>query len=61
MKTYYFINDDINPDTIYGSAYPYCMEQSEVDQLSREWGVDLYEQMHEATESEIAEYGVCED
>lgn len=61
MKTYYFINDDINPDTIYGSAYPYCMERSEVDQLSREWDVDLYEQMHEATESEIAEYGVCEN
>lgn len=61
MKTYYFINDNVNPDTIYGSAYPYCMEQAEVDQLSREWGVDLYEQMHEATEAEIAEYGVCED
>lgn len=60
MKTYYFINSDINPEAIYGSEYPYCMDLAEVERLSREWDVDLFGQMHEATADEIAEFGIGE-
>ena len=47
-KTYYFIDYGINPDSIYGDGYPVCLDEAEVQRLSREWGVDLFEQMHEA-------------
>lgn len=57
MKTYYFPNDG-HADAIYGSQYPVCLDEAEVKRLSREWGEDLFEVMHEATPDEIAEYGV---
>jgi len=58
MKRYYFINAGENPDKIYGSGNPVCIDQAEFDRLCKEWNVDLHEQMHEATEEEIAQYGV---
>lgn len=57
-KTFWFMNDGINPDTIYGSGYPVCIDTEELERLSQEWGVDLREQMHEASEDEITEYGI---
>lgn len=29
MRTYYFINSDVNPDTIYGSEMPCCITGNE--------------------------------
>lgn len=61
-RTYYFINSDINPDTIYGSEMPCCITENEIARLAAEWECpDLMDQFHEATEDEIAEYGVYDD
>lgn len=56
-KTYYFINDNVNPDAIYGNGNPVCIDRAETDRLSGEWECDLMEQMHEASEEEIDQYG----
>lgn len=63
MKNYY-ICDSENFDTIYGDQYPVCITKTEIMRLSTEWEIelcDLMEQFHEASESEIAEYGVYDD
>lgn len=62
MKTYYMINDNVDPDSIYGSDYPVCLDAAEVKRLGAEWGANLFDQMHEATTEEIEKYGVynCE-
>lgn len=60
-KIYYIANAE-HADAIYGDQLPICMDLNEVKRLAREWGMDtdeLLEQMHEADEDEIAEYGVC--
>ena len=60
MKTYY-IADPEHSDAIYGDQLPVCIDLAEVERLAREWDMtteDLLEQMHEASESEIEEYGV---
>lgn len=60
--TYYFINYDVNPDTIFGSEYPRCITDKEIARLSSEWGkLDLIESFHEATADEIAEFGIYDD
>ena len=60
MKTSY-ICDSENFDTIFGNQYPVCITKTEIMRLSAEWECDLMEQFHEASESEIAEYGVYDD
>lgn len=57
MNTYYMADDEF-ADKIFGDQYPVCLDKKEVERLSREWGVDVFEQMHEASQSEIDEYGV---
>jgi hypothetical protein len=59
-KTYYIANAE-HSDAIYGDQIPICIDLAEVKWLAREWGMtteELLEQMHEADEDEIAEYGV---
>lgn len=61
MKNVYFINDGINPDTIYGSEYPVCLAREFIDRLAAEWErPDLINDFHVASEDEIEEYGVYE-
>lgn len=60
MKTYY-ICDSENFDNIFGNQYPVCITRTELMRLSTEWECDLMEQFHEASESEIEEYGVYDD
>ena len=63
MTGYYFIDSTGTTeleDKIYGSCEPYCMTEAEVRSLSREWDVDLFEVMHEASADEIATYGIGE-
>lgn len=60
--TYYFINSDVNPDTIYGSEMPVCITETEIARLAAEWeNPDLMDLFHEATADEIDEYGVYDD
>ena len=54
---YYFINSDVEPETIYGTARPYCMTEKEIERLSVEWDTDLKNLMHEATKKEVLIYG----
>lgn len=35
-RTYYFINSDVNPDTIYGSEMPVCITETEIARLASE-------------------------
>lgn len=60
-KTYYLPADGINPDTIYGGGPMVCISAEEIARLSHEWGVDLMEQMQEATQEDIELFGVYED
>lgn len=61
MKTYYFPDFDYMND-FFGSAEPVCVDLVEIERLANEWGYDCVEellnQMHEASGSEVAEYGV---
>ena len=60
MKTYYIANDE-HADAIYGDQTPICIDLDEVKRLAREWDMtteELLDQMHEADEDEISEYGV---
>ena len=62
MKTYYIANPEYS-DAIYGNQTPTCIDLAEVERLAREWDMtteELLEQMHEASEDEIAEYGIYE-
>lgn len=61
-KTYYIANNEYS-DNIYGSDDPICIDLNEVKRLAREWDMttkELLDQMHEASEEEIAEWGVYE-
>lgn len=56
---YYFINDNVNPDEIYGDLEPYCMTAEEISILSAEWDdPNLMDEFHEASEDELYEYGI---
>lgn len=57
-KTYYLPTDGIDPETIYGNGEIVCIDEAEIRRLSREWDVDLFQQMRPATNDEVAEYGV---
>lgn len=60
MKTYYIANTE-HSDAIYGDQLPICIDLNEVERLACEWDMtteELLEQMHEATDSEIEEWGV---
>lgn len=60
--TYYFPNEG-ETDAFFGSASPVCVDMEELKELANGWGVsldELLEQVHEATEEEMAEYG-CYD
>lgn len=61
MSKTYFIPNDEHMNTWFGSAYPVCMDLAEVSRLASDWGMELDEamdQLHEASDAEIAEYGV---
>lgn len=57
MKTYYIADNA----EFYGSESPVCIDMTEVKRLASEWGYEsadqLLEQMHEADENEISEFG----
>lgn len=57
-KTYYFPDAGIYAVDIFGGDSPVCIDSAEVERLGKEWDMDLFEHMHEATDEEIAEYGV---
>lgn len=57
---YYFIDSNVDPVMIYGDGYPVCLSRKEVERLSAECGVNLFDVMHPASALEINEYGVYE-
>lgn len=57
-KEYYFINNDVDPDNIFGKESVRCLDKKEVIRLSKEWGTNLFNDMHIATVEEIQLYGV---
>lgn len=62
MKNFYYINSDINPDTIYGSENPVCITKSEIMRLAAEWEQpNLMDDFHKATAAEIEEHGVYDN
>lgn len=56
----YIVTDGDEADGVYGDQYPVCIPEEEVRRLSKEFGTDLFEVMHEASEEEIERYGVYE-
>ena len=61
MAKTHFIPNDEHMDIWFGSAYPVCMDLAEVSRLASDWGMELDEamdQLHEASDAEIAKYGV---
>lgn len=58
-KTYYFPNDD-RFDEFFSSGDYICVDYAELENLARGWEIsmdEMMDQVHEASESEIAEYG----
>lgn len=61
-KTYYFPDSDY-ADNFFVNGEAVCFNLAEAKRLAGEWGMSMDEvmdQLHEATESEIAEYGTYE-
>lgn len=56
--TYLFPDDGETADRIFWDQHPVCLSPAEVRRLSGEWDTDLFSIMREATDDEIAEYGV---
>ena len=57
----YFVNDDVDPDTIYGNTNPVCIDDGEYSRLiNTEGWTDLPKLMHEANWYEIKTYGYCD-
>ena len=59
-KTYYFPDSEYAID-FFGSESPVCVDADELIRVSAEWGIDideLMDQVHEANENEINEYGI---
>lgn len=60
MTKTYFFPDTEHYDAFFGASAPICIDRAELERLARGWEMDiedLMEQVHEATENEIAEYG----
>lgn len=60
MKKYYIITEGPEADSIYGSQYPVCLPEEEVRWLSKEYGTDLFQILHEASKEELKKYGTSE-
>lgn len=57
-KTFYFINDDVDVEIIYGNEYPVCFDKKEYNRLINiEKWEDLPELVHKADEDEMEKYG----
>ena len=59
-KTYFFPNTE-NEENFFGSDNPICVDAEELSRLAREWSLtldELMEQVHEANDDEIEEYGI---
>lgn len=60
MKTYYF-PDTEHYDAFFGASIPICLDLTELERLAHGWEIDfdeLLDQVHEAGDDEITEYGV---
>lgn len=60
MKTYYFPNTE-HYDAFFGASIPICVDLAELERLACGWEIDfdeLLDQVHEAGDDEITEYGV---
>lgn len=60
MKTYYF-PDTEHYDAFFGASTPICVDLTELERLARGWEInfaELLDQVHEAGDDEITEYGV---
>lgn len=58
-KTYYFPNYEYEED-FFGSGYPICVDEKEIIRLAKGWDMtvdEIMEQVHEASEGEIEEFG----
>lgn len=55
---YYIVTEGQEADGVYGDQYPVCLPEEEVRRLSNEFGTNLFEVMHEASDEEIEKYGV---
>lgn len=59
MKTYYFPNYEYE-ENFFWRDYPVCVDTEELHRLSQGWGLtweEIMEQVHEAGQDEIEEYG----
>lgn len=59
-ETLYIVTEGKEADSIYWNQYPVCMTEAEVRWLSKEYGTNLFEVLHEASPEEIEKYGVSE-
>lgn len=63
MAKTYFIPNAEHMDIWFGSACPVCMDVAEVSDRRWDLHMDLSEamdQLHKASDAEIAKYGVCD-
>lgn len=59
-KKIYYFPDSEHCDTFFGPGEYICVDETELRRLAFGWDMeyeDLLEQVHEASEAEIAEYG----
>nr|DAE43219.1 MAG TPA: hypothetical protein [Caudoviricetes sp.] len=63
MTKTYFFPDDYTEFDIFGQEMPVCIDRAECERLARDYEMDVddfMDNMHEATETEIEEYGIAE-
>ena len=62
MKKFFWLNDEMDADRIFGSETPTCLDAGEIDRLGEEWhdadpDADIWDLFHEASADEIMEHG----
>lgn len=60
-KKYYVLNDDVDPQVIFGQVFGACVDDEVIASLVEDFDEDIRECFHEASEEEIREYGTVDD
>ena len=62
MKKFFWLNDEMDADRIFGSETPTCLDEEEIGRLGEEWQANdgddsIWTLFHEASADEIMEHG----
>lgn len=60
-KKYYVLNDDVDPQVIFGQVFGACVDDEVIASLIEDFDEGIKECFHVASEEKIREYGTVDD